>query len=429
MIRSRLGTQAMAMALALIACHVAAQETRTLYTPEQSQEAVASLAGWLETKSNETLAEDLSFATTPLSREDAAQAAAKLWQAHVDDTKDSFARDWTEKRVQASDKTMKFEYKIFGQKPEQGWSLYISMHGGGGTTSKVNDQQWQNQIKLYEPNEGIYVAPRAPTDAWNLWHQAHIDPLFDRLIQGAVIHRGVNVNRVFIMGYSAGGDGVYQLAPRMADQLAAAAMMAGHPNDADPAGLRNIGFTVHMGELDKAYKRNEVAAQWKEKLATLRESDPSGYAHEVQIHPGMGHWMQRKDAVALAWMDQFTRTPWPDKVVWHQDDVTHSSFYWVAVSDDNLEAHTHVEVERQGQNIRIGKASGLKALTFLLNDHMMDLDQSVSVFYQGKCLFEGLVPRQILVLDQSLKERGDQALMFSARVTVHLGGLEQADAS
>ncbi|MEM7298333.1 MAG: hypothetical protein AAF391_08720 [Bacteroidota bacterium] len=52
------------------------------------------------------------------------------------------------------------------------------------------------------------------------------------------------------MGYSAGGDGVYQLAPRMADSLAAAAMMAGHPNDASPLGLRNIGFTLHMGGKD-----------------------------------------------------------------------------------------------------------------------------------------------------------------------------------
>ena len=27
----------------------------------------------------------------------------------------------------------------------------------------------------YRLQEGIYVAPRAPTDNWNLWHEAHID--------------------------------------------------------------------------------------------------------------------------------------------------------------------------------------------------------------------------------------------------------------
>ena len=38
---------------------------------------------------------------------------------------------------------------------------------------------------------------------------------------------GVDSDRVYLMGYSAGGDGVYQVAPRMADRFAAAAMMAG----------------------------------------------------------------------------------------------------------------------------------------------------------------------------------------------------------
>jgi poly(3-hydroxybutyrate) depolymerase len=40
----------------------------------------------------------------------------------------------------------------------------------------------------------------------------------------------IDLNKVFITGYSAGGDGVYQMAPRLADHLAGGAMMAGHPN-------------------------------------------------------------------------------------------------------------------------------------------------------------------------------------------------------
>ena len=43
---------------------------------------------------------------------------------------------------------------------------------------RVNDQQWENQKKLYTLDEGIYLAPRAPTNTWNLWHEAHIDRLF-----------------------------------------------------------------------------------------------------------------------------------------------------------------------------------------------------------------------------------------------------------
>ena len=107
--------------------------------------------------------------------------------------------------------------------------------------------------------------------------------------EDAILFEDVNPNQVYIMGYSAGGDGVYQLAPRMADQLAAAAMMAGHPNNASPLGLRNIGFTLHMGGQDKAYNRNGIARQWKQKLADLQENDPEGYRHEVTIHEKYGH--------------------------------------------------------------------------------------------------------------------------------------------
>ncbi|MCF7973980.1 MAG: alpha/beta hydrolase [Phycisphaerae bacterium] len=393
-------------------------------TSDPSRAAVVSLVHWLKTNGDESSCADQAFAKVALSKKDAIEAASALWKAHVDRTGDELAKEWTDKQVHASGQTMKFDYKVFGEKPEHGWSLYISMHGGGGTTSRVNDRQWQNQIGLYTLEEGIYVAPRAPTDTWNLWHQAHIDALLDRLIEGAVIVKDVNIDRVYIMGYSAGGDGVFQLAPRMADRWAAAAMMAGHPNEASPLGLRNIGFTLHMGGEDAAYNRNQVAAQWKDKLSALRNEDPNGYAHVVQIHEGLGHWMNREDAVAIPWMHQFTRTPWPDRVVWFQDDVTHDRFYWLAVSEDNRKTGTLVEVDRHGQDIVITKASGLEALTLLLNDNMMDLDRPVTVHHQGKTLFDGVVPRHIVSIDHSIRNRHDPELIFSAEVTVKLTPVE-----
>ena len=78
----------------------------------------------------------------------------------------------------------------------------------GNAPARVNDGQWENQKRLYRPKEGIYLAPRAPTNTWNLWHQGHIDPMFMRLIENLVALQEVNPNRVYLMGYSAGGDGV-----------------------------------------------------------------------------------------------------------------------------------------------------------------------------------------------------------------------------
>src|SRR5690606_8247408 len=107
-------------------------------------------------------------------------------------------------------------------------------------------------------------------------------------------------------------DGVYQVAPRMADRFAAASMMAGHPNEASPAGLRNLPFSIHMGANDGAYDRNKKAAEWGERLAALKKDDPAGYEHWVKIYPGKGHWLNREDAAALPWMAKFTRNPLPE---------------------------------------------------------------------------------------------------------------------
>ena len=80
-----------------------------------------------------------------------------------------------------------------------------------------------------------------------MWFKPHITPLFDRLIENFVVKHRVNPDKVYVLGYSAGGDGVYQIGPGMADRWAAASMMAGHPNDAKPDNLRNIGFGLFMG--------------------------------------------------------------------------------------------------------------------------------------------------------------------------------------
>ena len=72
----------------------------------------------------------------------------------------------------------------------------------------------------------------------------------------------VDPNKVYYTGYSAGGDGVYKLAPRNADKLAGAAMCAGHPNGALMLNCRNIFFSIQVGGNDSAYDRNKIAKDY-----------------------------------------------------------------------------------------------------------------------------------------------------------------------
>jgi len=386
---------------------------------KSSEDAVEQLKKWLgQDRSERGPMGEQPFASQHLSKSQATVAAELLWNDHVAFVKQERKEEWQNKAIQIGELKMKFDFKVFGEKPKNGRSLFISMHGGGGAPARVNDQQWRNQIGLYKPKEGVYLAPRAPTNTWNLWHQSHIDEFFTRIIENAIVFENVDPNRVYIMGYSAGGDGAYQLAPRMADQLAAAAMMAGHPNNANPLGLRNIGFTLHMGGKDSAYNRNKIAAQWKEKLAELQKGDNEGYQHEVIIHEQHGHWMKRDDAVAVPWMSKFTRDPLPKKVVWFQSGVTHNRFYWLAVDAKNRKAGSHVVAQRGGQAIEIIKADGVDNLFVRLSDAMLDLNKDIAIRMGDKLLYAGKANRNISTIAQTLEERGDIKSVYSAEIRI-----------
>ena len=312
---------------------------------------------------------------------------------------------------------MKFELKFYGKKPKEGWSLYFSLHGGGQTESAVNEKQWVRHQDLYKVKEGMVFIPRSPTDTWNMWHQDHIDPLFNRIIQNMIMLYEVDPNKVYLMGYSAGGDGVYQLAPRMADRFAAAAMMAGHPNETSPLGLRNLPFTIHMGENDTPYNRNKVAAEWKGKLKDLRNNDPEGYPHLVTIHQNKGHWMELLDTVAITWMSTYRRDPFPKKVVWKQDDVTHNRFYWLR--DENPTERSLIVASIEGQTIEIENTS-VSDFTIMLNDLLIDMDKSVIVKYDGKEVFNATVPRTSTTILKSIREYGDPESVYYGEIPLSL---------
>lgn len=354
-----------------------------------------------------------------LSESAATEAADRLWKAHADSIRAERAEQLQALVINAGGPDMKLLKREFGEAPESGHSLWISMHGGGGAPPEVNDQQWRNQIRLYTLDEGIYIAPRAPSDTWNLWHRAEIDALFDHLIESAVVAWGVDPNRVYLLGYSAGGDGVYQLAPRTGDRYAAASMMAGHPNDASPLGLRNLPFAIFMGGQDSAYNRNTVAEQWGSRLATLRADDPAGYPHRVTIYPEDGHWMGGKDAEGLPWMAGHTRNPWPRTIVWHQGNTVHDRFYWLAVDRAQAAKGQTIRASVDGQTIRI-ESEDVSSIELLLSDELLDLDQPVTIIANGETVHEGVIPRTEQAIQRSLELRPDPAMIATATITIEL---------
>lgn len=347
-----------------------------------------------------------------LSKEKAAEVTRILNQQRDTRLKNELRSEWDAKLLTAETLneegqpekfSMKFWDTIYGPKevPAGGRSMYISMHGGGGAPPEVNDQQWSNQKYLYNLQEGLYFVPRSPTDSWNMWHQGYMDIFLRKAIAAAVLFEGVNPDRVYVMGYSAGGDGTYQMGPRMADHWAAAAMMAGHPGDACPDVLLNLPFALFMGGLDDAYDRSHLTRQWETRLDLLQIAEGKGYAHESHIYEDLGHWMMRKDTAAISWMAQFDRVCYPEKVVWVQDDILRDNFYWIGVPEMLRKQGDKTVARIEGQTVYVEQMD--PAVIYLgLNDRMLDLDKPVAVIYNGIPLKSAKLKRKAATLQQSL---------------------------
>lgn len=394
----------------------------SLAQADPSATALKSLQEDLQANPKMTLAEVKAkpYSTAILSKADTKMAQTLLWKRLVDNHRKAAEAEIEAKMIVEDKLELRFTEKVFGEAPIDGRSLWISMHGGGSAPARVNDQQWQNQQRLYTLKEGYYITPRAPTNTWNLWHEGHIDRMFLRLIQDYCMVKDVNPNKIYLLGYSAGGDGVYQLAPRLADRLAGAAMMAGHPNDAEAWNLRNVAFALQMGGKDAAYKRNEVAEKWGAELKKLQKDDPKGYTHFFKMYPDKGHWMDREDGVALPWMAKYQRNPYPEKVVWKQTNQRKKQFYWLKISEDQLKTPHFVIAEKADQTIHLTKTENLSEITILLNDAMLNLDQPIIVKVGDKVVFQGLVERSLKTLCESYMESKDQDYSFSGSVTVKI---------
>ncbi|GAB3935041.1 alpha/beta hydrolase family protein [Mucilaginibacter myungsuensis] len=359
-------------------------------------------------------------AQTNLSRKQADALATTELAAQMAIQKPKAEADRDAKEIKYKNFTLKYTTQIFGEKPAGGRSLWISLHGGGGTTPKANDQQWENQKKLYQPAEGVYFVPRSPQNVWNMWHDYPMDQFIAEIIKNEVVLDDVNPDKVYVMGYSAGGDGTFQLGPRLADHWAAVAMMAGHPGDAEILNLKNVPFTAFVGGKDAAYKRNELVAQWGKRMDSLSATYKGSFIHDTHVYPDMPHWMGRKDTIALPWMAAYTRDALPKDVIWVQDDILRDQFYWLGRPLDGAKQGQMARVAVKGNDIDVIENTN-NILYIYLNDQLLNLDKKVTVSIHGKKAFSAKVARNTSVIKETVGMRMDKSLIFSGKLMIKDG--------
>lgn len=360
--------------------------------------------------------------------------------------------------IKIGNTTMKVMTKVVGSAPEGGYPLFLVYHGGGYDPSgETNESQWKGMAERYAHIPGIYCSIRSVSDNESSGQIFSTDiswKFYDRIIENCIVFMNANPNQTYIVGYSAGGNGVYQIAPRITDRLAAATMTAGHPEGIDLTNLFNLPFYLQVGELDTAYSRHTITVEYCQKLDTLAKQKGSGYVHECFVHAGTQHGLvgdnkssQTVIADLPAWlvaqkngteytgstktaethaaklMTTHTRNPIPNRVIWNLNTTAKSnemrdvtSFYWLATEATG--GSVDISYDKATNTITV-KSCTIRngALTVYLNEDMVDLFKPVTIKLKSGKEITFTPEISVDVIRKTTAERGDQNYQFCAAYT------------
>ena len=384
----------------------------------------------------------------PIEVENLAEAREEAWNTYANAQLNdpTLLQETQDCAMTFGEATMRYTVQVIGDMPEEGYPLYIAMHGGGsGDTPEVNDEQWDEMKDYYSAalDCGVYVAVRGVRDTWDTHFNPESYPLYDRLIRYMILTQNVNPNRVYLEGFSAGGDGVYAIANRMTDRFAAANMSSGHPNGISMVNLYNMPIQLQAGEYDDEYDRNRVTAEYGLKLDAL-QAEYGGYEHRTLIHYDCGHnyedyepthipvmadvaaWLNDGDRTTVDvdsfppdYMDDFIRDPYPTTIIWdlftRADTRETETFYYMSAPYTTNEGM--IKVASAGDNAFAIEAEDVNGeFSIMLNEYMVDFSRPVTFIINEEETTLNLTP-DMAVLAATTEDRGDPWYQFEAMVT------------
>ncbi len=344
------------------------------------------------------------------------------------------------------DVIMRFTVEIFGDTPDEGYPLYIALHGGGyDDTGEFNDSQWADMQTYYTDHLecGIYVAVRGVRDTWDTHFNPESYPLYDRLIEHLILNAYVDPNRVYLTGFSAGGDGVYAIGARMADRFAAVNMSSGHPNGISMVNFYHLPIQLQAGEYDTDYDRNVVTAEYGLILDELQTEYPDGYEHRTLIHKDRGHnyedfdrepvevytniygYLSGEDrssepvnSYAPDWLDDHVRYPFPETLRWDLEtraELRETDAFYYLSADKNT--HGLIQIYRDGNYILIAPEGLQGDFMIYFNEDMIDFSQPVHFEIADRGELDVMLIPEASWLNFTTFDRGDPNYQFEAAVS------------
>ncbi|MDO5106505.1 hypothetical protein [Capnocytophaga sp.] len=338
---------------------------------------------------------------------------------------------------------MPYYYGSKNSKPADGYPLFLYLHGSGDKNS-----EWESgwQIANIHNVPAVYFIPQIPnTGELYRWYQKSKQFAWEKLLRLAFLSGDVNANRVYFYGVSEGGYGSQRLASFYADYLAGAGPMAGGEPliNAPVENCRNIGFEFITGENDFMFHRNTLTRYTKEAFEKFRQTDPEGFAHNVELEKYSGHGVAYSKMVPR--LEKYTRNPHPKRVVWEDfpmHDAYRTGFYNLTVQEraaertrytmDIVGNRVHISVDEvtyQGTETSPQWKFFLKydktfkpvqkgKFTIYFNDKLLNLNEEVVIIVNGKEMFKGMLKADVQHIVKSCATFFDPERLFPTAVEI-----------
>ena len=203
--------------------------------------------------------------------------------------------------------------------------------------------------------------------------------------------------------------------------------------------------TLQAGEYDDMYDRNTVTAEYGLKLDEYH-GVYGGFEHRTLIHYDCGHnyddsapdpipvmkdvkaWLENGDrshedvdSFPPDYMDQFTRDPLPEDIIWdlstRADSREVESWYYLKAPYTTNSGIIQAAYSRDNNLVLVDTNGVDGEFSILLNEKMVDFSQPVTIVVNNEEKVLNLVP-DWRVLMETTALRGDPNYQFEAEVVV-----------
>ncbi len=338
--------------------------------------------------------------------------------------------------VPASDAKTKVCYWLpQGYTPERAWPAVLSIHG---TTGHADEERMRWQMREPKGDDGFIIV--CPEEQEKLWGKGwgSTDPersLTLASLADAMRRFRIDPDRVFLAGVSRGGHATWEMGMLYGDRFAGLYSNAG--------GIRLVNF---------GYLKNLVGVPLLESLGgkdqemlvanvreAVKELGDSVVYHE---HEDAGHGVgYGDDPEFVEWMGAKRRDGWPKRVVHAFSKVGQGRAYWLCatkvtggVLDPTKEAPSipmpagkapteeekralfrkkldegvaRVEAKVEGNRVDVTTRK-VSEVVVHLSDRLVNMDEVVEIWVNGKKKHEAKVARDGLRMLQHVRETGDR---------------------